>query len=77
MRLDPEHVQKINRAFNDVGDVKLDIPFMSEAMGRLNMWERGLLAHSLLKAACNKRRSPEQRVLLALFVHAEDGGRDA
>ena len=74
MRLDPHHVDKIKSAMTEDGIVKIDIGFMAAAMGRLSPWECGLLASALAKAASNKRRTPEQRVLLALFVHSDPEG---
>jgi len=73
MRLDPEHVRKLDRAINHATDeVKLDVQFMRASLDRLNPWERGLLTDALLRATKAKRRTIEQRVLLALFVH-DDG----
>lgn len=74
MRLDPEHVSKISSAFFADGNVKLDIGFMMSAMGRLNLWERGLFIESVARAVSSKKPSREQRVLLALFVHQTKGG---
>lgn len=72
MRLDPDHVRKLDRAISKAPppEIDLDIAFMSAAMGRLSLWERGLLTQALLRAATSKRRTLEQRALLALFVHA-------
>lgn len=77
MRLDPEHVRKINDAIvhtdNGSGpEVKFDVSFMRAAMSRLSLWEGGVLIQALIKAASSKRRTPEQRALLALFVHQEE-----
>jgi hypothetical protein len=75
MRLDPDHVRKLVRAASVDADgkphVNFDIDFLMSAIDRLNLWERGLLMQVLLKAALAKRRSPEQRALLAIFVHDE------
>lgn len=79
MRIDPEHRAKLTRAIsrNDAGrqEVNLDIAFMTTAMDRLSLWERGLLVNSIMRAAKARRRTIEQRALLALFVH--DGGDNA
>ncbi len=75
MRLDPDHVQKLSRAIEESPngpEVKFDLAFMNEAKRRLSLWEMGLLTHALTRASIAKRRSVEQRALLALFVH--DGG---
>lgn len=75
MRIDPEHNRKIARAFGRNTDgsrfVKLDIPFMAMVLDRLTLWERGLLNDRITKAAAARRRSPEQRLLLAMFAHVE------
>lgn len=72
MRLDPKHIKKITRAMTvDVDGqemVTLDIAYMRQALDRLTLWERGLLIKSVMKAAVSKKKSVEQRVLLALFV---------
>ena len=75
MRLDPEHVRKIERAVKRTPppEMKMDIAFTKVAMGRLSLWERGLLMQALERAATASRRTIEQRALLALFVH-DDGG---
>ena len=71
MRLDPEHVRKIDRAVRTAppAEIDLDIDFMSKAMSRLSLWERGLLMQAILRSSTAKRRTLEQRALLALFVH--------
>jgi hypothetical protein len=51
--------------------VKFDVDFMNKSMDRLTMWERGLLMKAIMRAVRAKRRTPEQRALLALFVHQE------
>lgn len=75
MRLDPDHVRKLERAFETDGSgnsvVKLDIPFLRSSMDRLTLWEGGLLMTSLMRAAKARRRTDDQRTLLALFVHDE------
>jgi hypothetical protein len=77
MRLDPDHTRKLSRAIaqgpSGGQEVSFDIPFMSAALERLNMWERGLLTNALLRSAQSRHRTIEQRALLALFVH-DDGG---
>jgi len=81
MRLDPDHVKKLARAFTTTHEggtsVNINIDFIATAMDRLNMWERGLLHRVLAKAASAKKLSPEQRVLLALFTHDGSGGHAA
>lgn len=75
MRIDPEHTRKLARAFGRNTDgtrfVKLDLPFLASVLGRLTLWERGLLNDRITKAAAARRRSLEQRLLLALFAHTE------
>lgn len=88
MRLDPQHVAKLDGALIGTGPdatINLDIEFMSQAFDRLTMWEQGLLTKVVMRAArTTRRRTPEQRALLALFVPAlqpatpiERGGDDA
>ena len=76
MRLDPHHSEKLALAMGNGPDgnpeIKLDIGFVEAAMGRLSIWEQGLFMKAIMRAAKSKRRSPEQRVLLGLFVHQED-----
>jgi hypothetical protein len=76
MRLDPAHSDKLARAFGNDQDgnleIKLDIGFVEAAMGRLSIWEQGLFMKAIMRAARSRRRTPEQRVLLGLFVHQED-----
>lgn len=79
MRLDREHVEKIERAVQGSGDeavLALDIPFMRAAFGRLSLWERGLFTHAICRAVRAKRKTPEQRLILALFAHDEGGDND-
>lgn len=75
MRIDPAHIRKIAAAMSKSADggaqVCLDIAFMRDCMRRLSLWERGLMMQALLRASTSKRRTIEQRVLLALFVHSE------
>lgn len=78
MRLDREHVEKIERALHGSGDdavLMLDIPFMRTAFDRLSVWERGLFAQAICRAVRAKRKTAEQRLILALFAH-DDGGDD-
>lgn len=76
MRLDPEHVRKLSCAIEVKEDgnaeVKFDVVYMTQSMDRLTMWERGLLMKAIMRAVRAKRRTPEQRALLALFVHQEE-----
>jgi hypothetical protein len=74
MRLDPDHVRKLARAIkrSPPPEVNLDIAFMRAAMDRLSLWERGLFMDALMRAAGARRRTLEQRALLALFVHPGD-----
>lgn len=76
MRLDPEHTQKLAQAIttneNGTPEVKLDIEFMRRAMDRLTLWERGLFMHAIMRALAAKRKTIEQRVILAMFVHQDD-----
>lgn len=73
MRLDPEHVRKLARARAPAADgtpeVKFDVDYMSTAMTRLTMWERGLLLDAVMRASRARRPTMTQRALLALFVH--------
>lgn len=76
MRLDPEHAEKLAQAIttneNGSPEVKLDTEFMRRAMDRLTLWERGLFMHAIMRALAAKRKTVEQRVILAMFVH-QDG----
>ena len=75
MRLDPEHVRKLRAAISQTDEghnhVDLDVAHLSACMSRLTLWEGGLLIDSLMRAAQAKKLTKEQRVLLALFVHAD------
>jgi len=76
MRLDPDHVRTLARAITtEDGDasLKVDMAAMRNAQERLSLWELGLLSKALGRAIAATRKSPEQRVLLALFAHREDG----
>jgi hypothetical protein len=83
MRLDPDHVRKLRAAISAdaTGNphVDLDVAHLSRCMGRLSLWEGGLLIDSLMRAATARKLSKEQRVLLALFVcdHTAEGVRHA
>lgn len=72
MRLDPAHAQKLKAALatDEAGAAfaSFDIDFMLAAMGRLTLWERGILTDALLRAATAKRPTIEQRALLAVFL---------
>lgn len=71
MRLDPEHRAKLRAATSaDAATVRFDIEFMERSMDRLNLWEQGLLSKALLRAARSRRKTTEQRALLALFIDA-------
>ena len=52
MRLDQDHVRKIERAVkrSPPPEVKLDVGFMGEVMKRLSLWERGLLMQAIDRA---------------------------
>lgn len=71
MRLDPAHVRKIERAVkrSSPPQINLDVAFMNKAMSRLSLWERGLLMQAIDRATTARRRTIEQRAILALFVH--------
>ena len=72
MRLDPDHVRKLDNAISRIPpEINLDIQFMTKAMARLSLWERGLLVNAIMRASQSNRRTIEQRALLALFVHAD------
>lgn len=75
------HARKLARAMSRGDDgqqqVNLDISFLSKAMGKLTLWERGLLVNSIMKAAKARRRTIEQRALLALFLYDDEGGDHA
>lgn len=75
MRLNPDHVRTLARAIEQDEDgetfLKVSMPMMDAARANLSLWEMGLLATCLAKAAMGKRLRPEQRVLLALFAHRE------
>ena len=71
MRLDPDHVRKLARAIEQRSNgpqVKFDLSYMDGAMERLTLWEQGVLITALMRSARARRRTPEQRALLALFV---------
>lgn len=78
MRVDRAHSKRIEDASSTLPDgshcIHLDIQFMHQAMDRLSLWEQGLLTTELLRAARAKNRTPEQHLLLALFI-ADDGGQ--
>lgn len=79
MRLDQEHSDKLARAIDGVGDeakFNLDIAFTKEAFDRLSLWERGLFTLALTRAVRAKRKTAEQRLILALFAHDDGGGDD-
>ena len=73
MRLDPDHVRAIARCIETDADgetyLKIDIKTMRVVLDRLSLWERGLLSECLEKAARAKRKSRDQRALLAIFSH--------
>ena len=75
MRLDPAHVKKLSQAISSTPrgtpEVQFNISFMMLALTRLSLWERGLLMQALMRAATSKRKTIEQRALLAMFVHQE------
>ena len=77
MRLDHDHVRTIARAFETdrKGNRKflVDLEIFRETMMRLSLWERGLVAGQLIRAADAKRPNKDQRALLALFAHREGG----
>lgn len=74
MRLDPEHRAKLRAAVSDdATTIRFDMNFMEQSMDRLNLWEQGLLSKALLRAAKSRRKTPEQRALLALFIDATKG----
>lgn len=77
MRVDQSHRNKLSSAISTRSDgtthVDFDVRFMGDAMQRLTLWEQGLLTKVLLHAAKSKRKTHAQRVLLALFVHADGG----
>lgn len=76
MRLDPEHVRKLARAISKTEkggpEVALDLGFMGKVMARLSLWERGLLTQAIIRASSAKRKTIEQRIILAMFVHREE-----
>jgi hypothetical protein len=75
MRIDPDHVKMIASAIvNDASgspEAKFDIEYMDTSMGRLSLWEQGLFIKALVRAVKARRRTAEQRALLALFLHRE------
>lgn len=74
MRLDPEHRAKLSAALSaDGSSVRFDLSFMEQSMDRLNPWEQGLLSKALLRALRARRKTTEQRALLALFIDATNG----
>lgn len=74
MRLDLEHRAKLRAAVSaDASSIRFDIDFMEKSMDRLNLWEQGLLSKALMRAARSRRKTTEQRALLALFVDATNG----
>lgn len=73
MRLDPIHMRKmqqtIQRGADGDGDVILiDHKFMSSALLRLPLWERGFVFDALMHAAKARHPNKAQRALLALFL---------
>lgn len=76
MRIDPAHARKISSATtkSETGklEVNFDLSFMQSCMSRLSLWERGLLVQALIRASTSKRKTIEQRVILAMFVHQDD-----
>ncbi len=70
MRLDPEHRAKLRAAMSSDTTVRFDIEFMERSMDRLTLWEQGLLSKALVRAARSRRKTTEQRALLALFIDA-------
>lgn len=79
MRIDPDHIKKLARAISTINGerrVQLDVAHLHSCMGRLSLWEGGLLMDALMRAAQARKLSREQRVLLALFVHDEDAVAD-
>jgi hypothetical protein len=79
MRLDHDHVRTLARAFetDEKGDrlFLVDLAVLKETMKRLSLWERGLVACQVMRAAAAKRPNKDQRALLALFAHREEGGK--
>ena len=76
MRLDPEHVERLKRAYSDDGTTMKFCPQrMRQLSEHLSLWEQGLAMQVLMKAVCAKKLSREQRVLLALFAY--DGEEEA
>jgi hypothetical protein len=79
MRLDHDHVRTLARSFetNENGDrmFRVDLKVMKATMKRLSLWERGLVACQLMRAAAAKRPNKDQRALLALFAHREGSGK--
>lgn len=77
MRVDPQHAKKLDSAItvNDAGapEVKIDVDYMDAIKDRLSLWEQGLLMKALIRSVRSRRRTPEQRALLALFV--DQGGQ--
>ena len=70
MRLDPNHIRRIERAVRkSPPTADLALQFLALAMSRLSLWERGLLMQAIDRATMARRRTIEQRILLALFVH--------
>ena len=76
MRLDPEHVAKLQRTVirdkGEIGTLLLDQAFMANAFVRLSLWERGLVLDAVLHAAKAKHPTKAQRALLALFLTNEE-----
>ena len=72
MRLEHDHVRTLVRAFetDEKGDriFLVDLAVLKQTMKRLSLWERGLVACQLMRAAAAKRPSKDQRALLALFA---------
>ena len=75
MRIDTEHRKTIATSIIQTANgpkLRMDLEALDQAKERLSLWEVGLMMACLVKASIAKRKSREQRVLLALFG-ARDG----
>lgn len=72
MRLDQDHVRKVERSIETDADgekyLRVDLAMMKAVMSRMTLWERGLLDECLERAAKARRKTKDQRALLAIFA---------
>lgn len=72
MRLDIDHRRKLELGKLSDGSLAIDVGYLSHALERLNPFQQGLLFEALARADASKRKTPEQHVILALFLRNPD-----